>query len=333
MYEGKPNSIISLPKILAMIFLIGGALLIHACTSTQDSVKVNNNGNNNLGKGEEAFAFYDTTGGQETYWKAVFKDHKLNQLYKNGIQLPDSLIPDYKDLVYNRIDNVTGFHTKFKFRIHDLPFDSTFFNQKMKPFKDHLMWVTPDSCYFNFDNKNFHLEMDSLNKKLKKLKHFNFDFKFDSLKFNDEMKEMMKSLKHIHFDSSGFRMNMKEFEKNMKEFQREMKNKKFDMDIDLSGLDHQMDSLDKQLHVFKLDLSGVNKELKKYHKFEKELKKEMLKDGIIKNDDESLKISVGSNSISVNGKKLPDKLVKKYKKLYKDMMGEEWDNERHYYLR
>ncbi len=331
MKNEKLQSAFSLPKILIMLILVGGALILHACTSSEASVKPGNDGNKQLNKGEESFAFYDTTGGQQTYWEAVFKDHKLNKLYKNGIQIPDTLFNDYKDMVFNRLDNISGDRQKYVFRFHGFPFDSTFTRHR-KHFKDHFMWMSPDSCFPFFNDKKFHIEMDSLKKELGKMKHFKFDFKFDSLKFGDKMRKMMEGLKHMHFDSAEFKMNMKEFEKGMKEFQKEMKNKKFDIDIDLTELGNQMDNLKEQMHHFKLDMSKVNKELKKYNHFIQELKKEMVEDDVIKKSDEDVEVKIKSNSMSVNGKKLPDKLYKKYKKLYKDTMGKDWRNHKRFEL-
>ena len=195
------------------------------------------------------------------------------------------------------------------------------------------MWMMADSC-FPFKGKKFHPELDSLKKELQFLKNFKFNFKFDSLKFGENMKEMMKGLKHFHFDSTEFRMNMKEFDKSMKEFEKgmkqfrkEMKNKKFDIDIDLSGLNDQMAKLNKRMGHLKLDMSGVNKVLQKYNHFEEELKKEMVNDGLIKKGEDNVEIKIQSGTMSVNGKKVPDNLYKKYKKLYKDIMGKDWNSD------
>ncbi len=328
MNKQRQQAIITLPKILTFVVLIAGALMIHACASSQAAEQTNNQ-DKKLNEGEESFAFYDTTGGQQTYWEAIFKNQKLSELYKNGSLIPDSLISDYKDLVYNRIDRVSGDNHKLIFRFHDFPFDSTYFKHK-KHFKNHLMWMMPDSC-FPFNSKKFHPEIDSLKKEMEFLKHFKFNFKFDSSKFRENMKEMMKGLKHLHFDSSDFKVNMKEFdksmkkfEKGMKEFQKEMKNKKFNFDIDLSGLNDQMAELNERIGHLKLDMSGVNKVLQKYNHFEEELRKEMVNDGVIKKGEDNVEIKIESGLLKVNGKKVPDNLFKKYKKLYKDIMGKDW---------
>jgi hypothetical protein len=331
MDKERLQDIISLPKVILMLILIGSALILHACASSQTSVQTNKAENKQLNKGEESFAFYDTTGGQHAYWKAIFKDHKLRDLYKNGIQIPDSLMPDYKDLVFDRLDEVSGNHKKFSFRIQGFPFDSTFFKHK-KHFKDHSMWIIPDSCFPFFDNKSFQIEMDSLNKELGELKHFRYHFNFDSLKFGDNMKKMMEDLKHMKFDSSEFNMNMKEFEENMKKFEKEMRNKKFWFNYDLSDLDHKLKNLNHNMFNLNLDLTKVNQKLRELNEFIDAVKTELVKDGILKNKDQKAEIILGPDSMTVNGKKLSNKQLEKYKKLYSKYFSEELTVEEHFHL-
>ena len=48
---------------------------------------------------EKEFTFHQNKNGKDNIWKAVFKDGKLTELYKNGQKIPDENLEDYTDMV------------------------------------------------------------------------------------------------------------------------------------------------------------------------------------------------------------------------------------------
>jgi DUF4097 and DUF4098 domain-containing protein YvlB len=51
----------------------------------------------------------------------------------------------------------------------------------------------------------------------------------------------------------------------------------------------------------------------------------MVKDNLIKNTNDEIKLKITDGDIYVNGKKLPEDLQKKYKKMYREKFGHNWD--------
>ena len=70
-----------------------------------------------------------------------------------------------------------------------------------------------------------------------------------------------------------------------------------------------------------IDLKRSKKEIHKLDQFLKDIKQEMVKDNLIKTPRDKISLKIDDGDIYVNGKKLPDDLAKKYKKLYMDKFG------------
>jgi hypothetical protein len=75
-----------------------------------------------------------------------------------------------------------------------------------------------------------------------------------------------------------------------------------DIDINLSGLDN--------------DLKKLSVEMEKLDSFLKEMKRELVKDGYLKSEDEKVNLILNEQAIEVNGKELPKEHHQKYLKLY-----------------
>jgi seryl-tRNA synthetase len=89
----------------------------------------------------------------------------------------------------------------------------------------------------------------------------------------------------------------------------------------MKDLKEQIKSLKEELKGLKEDLSNVGGNLDQLDSFIKEFKKELVKDGIIKSANEDISMEIKSNEIIINGKKLPDDLMQKYRELYKSYLG------------
>ena len=65
------------------------------------------------------------------------------------------------------------------------------------------------------------------------------------------------------------------------------------------------------------------KNWKKLDGFIDELKKKLVEDGYIKNENEDVEIKLSAKAMFVDGEKLPGELLDKYKNIYKKHMGKD----------
>ena len=80
----------------------------------------------------------------------------------------------------------------------------------------------------------------------------------------------------------------------------------------------------------KINLDGLDSKLEKLNTFIDELKDEMIKDDLIQNKNEKLSLDLYKNGMEVNGKKVPEELFNKYKKMYKDYFDKELTDDNHF---
>ncbi len=271
-------------------------------------------------KGETSFAFQDTEDGKDVYWKAVFRGDEISRLYRNGERIPDNEIDDYKDLVYDKMAELNGTPRVLAGRIHHFDFNDKEFNDNMKKMTEklrHMQFNLNDSC---FDSLKFNRAMEKLSRKLAKLKDLKVDVRFDSLKFNEDMKKLGEDLKNLDFneDFAGDTPGRKWFE-----FHSRSGDKDFDIHIDMSRLKEKMKDL-------KIKMKGLDKKLESLKAFMKDVRSGLVKDGYLQNDDEDFAMDLSENGMTVNGKKLPDSLFEKYKKLYRDHFGKDLKEDQHF---
>ena len=67
--------------------------------------------------------------------------------------------------------------------------------------------------------------------------------------------------------------------------------------------------------------------MKTFKGFMKDVRSELVKDKLIKNEDEKFDMKMDSKEMIINGKKVPDDLFKKYKEIYKRHYGQEIEHE------
>jgi len=161
-------------------------------------------------------SFYETVDGERIHWEANFLGDEITSIYKNGKRIPDDLAADYKDKVYDQLDDMRFGGNKFTFRMPAIV------------------------------GEDFHLEMEELHKELEEMKkdlpkhkeHFKI-YQFDSQEFEKEMEELKKELEenksHIYkfeFDEKEFKDQMEKLEKDLKENLPKLKKFKFEFDIE-----------------------------------------------------------------------------------------------------
>jgi hypothetical protein len=221
------------------------------------------------------------SGEKQDKYEAVFSNGELASLTRNGKQLSKDEMKDKEDLVYDRINDL-GNKNNEEFVFK---FDGKKFKEGMKHFGEGMKHFNP----------HIHMMFDSLN--------FNFD----------------TDIPDIEMDEKNFNIDLDGINKELEKAAEEIKNSKEEIaKLDIPELTKWVDEEMKRAN---LDLRRSKKEIHKLDQFLKDIKQEMVKDNLIKNSGDKIDLKIDDGEIFVNGKKLPDDLAKKYKKLYMDKFG------------
>jgi aspartokinase len=175
------------------------------------------------------------------------------------------------------------------------------FGEEMKHMKPHIHMML-DSLNFNFDTLA----------QLAPLKNMRIQI------FNDLNDEDI-DIPDIEMDKKDFNIDMDGINKELEKAAEEIKNSKEEIaKLDIPELTIRVNEEIKKANI---DLKRSKKEIHKLDQFLKDIKQEMVKDDLIKNSEDKIDLKIDDGDIYVNGKKLPDDLAKKYKKLYMDKFG------------
>jgi hypothetical protein len=196
----------AIPVLLVIIFIIGFTSISCADTPT-DSLNKDS---------QKYLSFYETVDGERIHWEANFFGDEITSIYKHGKRIPDELVADYEDKVYDQLDEMRFGGNKFTFRMPAI--------------------VGED---FHIDMEELHKELEEMKKELPKHKeHFKF-YQFDSQEFEKEMEELKKELEEnksqiykFKFDKEEFKEQMEQLEKDLKENLPKLKKFKFEFDIE-----------------------------------------------------------------------------------------------------
>ena len=165
------------------------------------SISCANTPSDSLNKDSQKYlSFYETVDGESVHWEANFYSDKITSIYKNGKQIPEELVEDYKDKIYDQLDEMRFGEKQFSFRMPVVVGDD-----------------------FNFDMKDLQKDLEEMHKNLPKL-----DEQFKMYKFNDEdfkkqMDELKKELEENKSNIHKFKWNDEEFKKQMEELKKELK--------------------------------------------------------------------------------------------------------------
>ena len=290
-------------KVIIMLSFLIPAVIITACSTSN---KVSNtdlpqNHQVELNKNEKALTFhYKSDSKKENLLKVIFDDGKISRIYKNGESVPTSKNKEYSKIIYNKLNDMST----------DLvQNDSTLshqFHNKSFSYEINIDSLMPDNYLadlnFNFNNEKFKEEMKEVEKKLSKLKNLKIKVNFDKDKFKKQMDELKENMDMNDFEIN---INTDKLKKEMSRAAEEMKNIKInipEIKVDLSNL--------------KEKLKDLNKKLKPLKGFMKELRKGLVEDGYLKNQHEDFDMRLNSDGMTINGKKVPDSIFKKYKRIY-----------------
>jgi hypothetical protein len=169
------------------------------------------------------------------------------------------------------------------------------------------------SMDINFDGEDFAESMEELGEALSKIKVNKYNYHFDD---NDDWDHEESS----HWDK-------KEFKREMKKLKHELRNlDNIEIDIDMDEFNESMEELRESLKDLDIDMSGLKKDMKKLKGFLKDMSSELEWDGYIDDADEDYELELDEDEMIVNGKRLPDRLHRKYLKMYEQHFGKELDD-------
>ncbi len=292
-------------------------------------------------RGKTSVSFETREDGETVKWKAVFRDDELSALYKDGERIPKDELYKYEDMIDYKLNKIRGERRHFTFNFDG--FDKELFKEKMKEFKKNFKMHKHE---WDFDKQEFEGEMQKLKEELSKLKDIDIDVEFDRDEFNKGMKELRRSLKEmkisipkIHIDMDGVRHSIR-IPKHLcddDEFADididipEIHIQDIDIpDIDIPEINVDLSGLEESMEELEHNMKNLDVEMKKLDAFVEEMKDEMVKDNLIKNADDEVKIELSKEEMKVDGKKVTDELHKKYKDLYKKHFDTELDDDNHF---
>lgn len=246
----------------------------------------------------KAYSFATTENEQTILWTVVIRNgNNIESLYKNDDKLSDSEIDKYKDMVLEHAKNIyEGFNSKWHFSFPDSSFyfNQYAFKEQMEKLKERMKNFKYD---FNFDNENFKKMMDQIKENTERLKNENF---FDEDKLEKMSQELSEAFKDHNFDVH--------------------------VNYDFDKLDMNLDKLKMNIKGLKIDMSHLNEKMEELKEFMHDVKSELIKDGYLDKNDDEFDLEFTKDKIEVNGKRLPDNLLGKYKTIYKDHFGKEIDD-------
>ncbi len=319
-YSTKKNSIQSRAGLITVLAFILSTLVFYSCSTSQENIYKDSNTGDELNGNKKALSFSTKQDGKVTYWKAEFEDGKISALFRNGEKVSPADIDKFKDMVYDNVDELTSDDRVYE-RKHFL------FDEEGRDEEPGGLHDVPDSIDFDF-----HFDKEALEKSMKDLKDYleclkdrKFEFHFDTAQFNKNMRHLKEGLQNMKLDLPDFECDMGALKDNMKKFRHEHFYNG-DFEKDMSRFKEEMEKFKDKMKDFKFEMKGFKEKMKKFGAFMKELKHEMVKDGLIQNEDEEINLKFNSNEMRVNGKKVPDNLFEKYKKMYKDYSGKSIDD-------
>jgi len=149
---------------------------------------------------EKYLSFYETVDGERIHWEANFFGDEITSIYKNGNRIPDDLVSDYKDKVYDQLDDMRFGGKKFSFRMPNLSgkefhFDMEELHKELEEMKKDLPKHKENFKFYQFDSEEFEKEMEELKEELEENKSNIYKFKFDEKEFKEQMEKLEKDLK------------------------------------------------------------------------------------------------------------------------------------------
>ena len=253
--------------------------------------------NCDLGNKIKKYTFNTNENGKTIHWTAIIRNGNVDLLYKNGEKLSDSETAKYKNMVLEhakKLDESLASLNEFYF---------------------------PDSCFY-FNNKAFKKQMKELNERMK---NFKFNFHFDSKHYKKMMEQLHKNLEKLKDENFFDDEKWDELDRKLSDSFSD-RDVDFHFNFDFDKLNMSLNKLDLKMKNLKIDLSNLKEKMNALKGFLKDVRSELVKDGYLDDNDDDFDLNFTKDKIEVNGKRLPDNLLEKYKKIYKEHFGKEIDD-------
>lgn len=219
---------------------------------------------------------------------------KVLSIIKNGKELSE----DEKTFYLQELQSKPGFFTWYD--VHP-KFDFDKYKIKMKHFCDDSL---AKNFHINFNNKEFQAEMKKLQEKIADMNLPDFKFNFNDEEFRAQMEKLDSNLQNIEIEIPEINIDL-------------------DEDCLKEALSDISENLDDEMNKLDFNMNELNFELIKVNEFIRDLKSEMVKDGVLNNKDEAINIDFESDAIKINGKVIPEILKEKYKAMFEKYFDKE----------
>jgi len=302
----------SLPG-LVLIIIVG-----LSSTSCANSINGNFSSDSLHKENEKYLSFYEKEDGNDIHWEINFENEEIASVYRDGEKISSEEVEEYRAMINEKLDEIRFGLTKHSFKMDHFTFDMDEFHADMEIFNEQMRNHSEYLDDFIFDDEKFNEGMEELQERLDELKDRKFDLKFDSEKFKEQMEKLNEQFKDHQFNI--------EFDFDLDELEETLEAHRFnldDIDIDLEDLDIQMEELDEVLEELDINMEDLDEEMEKFDGFIDELRKELVVNGYIDNENEDVEIKLSAKEMFINGKKLPGELLDKYKNIYKKHMGKD----------
>lgn len=189
------------PLLLIIFFLFALASISCAETSA-DSLNKDSS---------KYLSFYENDGGERIHWEVNFFGDEITSIYKNGKRIPDDLMADYKDKIYDQLDEMRFGSKSFSFRmpkiaVEDFNIDMDKLHKDLEEMKKDLPKHKEHFKFYQLDSEEFEKDMEELKKELEENKSHIYKFKFDEEEFKEQMEKLRKELKENLPKLQNFRL-------------------------------------------------------------------------------------------------------------------------------
>jgi hypothetical protein len=243
----------------------------------------------------KTYSFITKENGKKVHWTAIIRNGNLDLLYKNDEKLSESEMAAYKDMVFEQVKKL---------------------NESLSSLDE---FTFPDSGFY-FNSEAFDKQMEEFNEKMK---NFKFNFHFDSLDVNRIMNQVNKNLEKLKDDDF---FNEKQLANMNEKLSRAFDNHNFDFHFNFDRLNMSLDKLNLRMKELNIRMDHLKEKMNTLKEFLKDVRSELIKDGYLNKNDNDYDLDFTRDRIEVNGKRLPDNLLEKYKKIYKEHFGKEIDD-------
>jgi len=302
----------NLPR-LGLIIIVGLSSL--SCASSTNG----NFSSDSLHKGNDKYlSFYEKEDGKNVHWEVSFENEEIASVYRDGEKIPSEDVDEYRAMINEKLDEIRFGLRKHSFKMDHFTFDMDEFHADIEKFGEQMYNRFECLDDLTFDEDEFNKNMEELQGRMEKLKDRKFYLRFDSEKFKEQVEKLNEQFENHQFNFE-FDFDMDELEETIEAHQFNLD----DIDIDLEDLDIEMKKLNRELEELEINMEDLDEELEKLDAFIDELKKELVVDGYINNENEDAEIKLSAKEMFVNSKKLPGEPLDKYKNIYKKHMGKD----------